>query len=147
MTGLHIEQINPVLTWQLRRDILYPGKYKHDMEMAEDEQGIHFGAFYNNKLAGVISLFQNGADFQFRKLAIATDEQQKGIGKNLLQYVTDYAISEGGVRLWCNARLSAAGFYTKAGFVASGKTFRRDDIDYVIMEKTLNRDNSASASA
>ncbi|HZY35317.1 MAG TPA: N-acetyltransferase, partial [Mucilaginibacter sp.] len=64
-----IEQITPELTWRLRRDVLYPDAEIPDMEMDVDKAGIHFGAFVDNKLAGVISLFREGDDFQFRKFA------------------------------------------------------------------------------
>jgi GNAT superfamily N-acetyltransferase len=101
---LHIEQITPELTWLLRRDVLYPGKNVFEMEMEEDHDGIHFGAFKDDKLAGVISLFQQGAAFQFRKLAIDPSLQKKGIGNNLLKYVNDYARENGGTKIWCRCK-------------------------------------------
>src|ERR1700754_3781104 len=86
-----IEQIRPEHTWQLRRDILYPALEKREMEMPEDVDGIHFGLFTDNKLAGVVSLFQNGTSFQFRKLAVDTSFQHKGLGTLLVNYMTQYA--------------------------------------------------------
>jgi GNAT superfamily N-acetyltransferase len=82
---IHIEQITPELTWRLRKDVLYPGKKMFEMEMDVDANGIHFGAFKDDKLAGVVSLFQEGSDFQFRKLAVETSAQGTGIGSSLLQ--------------------------------------------------------------
>jgi predicted GNAT family N-acyltransferase len=134
---LSIEQITPHLTWRLRRDILYPGGYLHNMEMEEDNHGYHFGAFEDNALVGVVSLFQNGTDWQFRKLAIVVDAQKKGIGTQLLAYVTAFVERENGTRLWCNARLSATAFYIKLGFAITGETFSENGVDYVIMEKSL----------
>ncbi len=133
----HIEQIRPELTWQLRRDVLYPDEMKHKMGMEEDEHGVHFGAFRDNKLVGVVSLFQNGVDFQFRKLAIDPSVQKTGIGNSLLQYITDFAWREGGTRIWCNARISATVFYLKADFVQTGKFFSKNGHDYEIMEKAI----------
>lgn len=130
-----IEQITQELTWQLRRDILYPGRYKHDMAMPEDDEGTHFGAFYQNKLAGVVSLFHQGSDFQFRKFAIDASVQGIGIGRQLLQYITNRAIENGATRLWCNARSTATGFYAKAGFAITGESFSNNGYDYVVMEK------------
>lgn len=134
---VHIEQIRPELTWQLRRDVLYPNEMKHNMGMAEDEHGIHFGAFKDNKLVGVISLFQIDTDFQFRKLAIDPSVQKTGIGNSLLQYITNFARQEGGTHIWCNARISATGFYLKADFVQTGKFFSKNGYDYEIMEKAI----------
>ena len=132
-----IEQIVSYLTWPLRRDVLYPGKMKHDMGMEEDEQGTHFGAFKDNKLVGVVSLFQTGTSFQFRKLAVDASAQNMGIGSELLQYITVYAQTNGGILIWCNARVSAINFYLKHGFLQTGNSFTKNGIDYEIFEKSL----------
>jgi len=132
-----IEQITPHLTHRLRRDVMYPGKKIFEMEMDEDNDGIHFGAFRDNKLVGVVSLFQTGTDFQFRKLAVDPTIQKTGIGSSLLKQITVYAKENSGNRLWCNARLTAIGFYLKAGFIETGKFYSKNSIDYEIMEKVI----------
>jgi phosphoribosylformimino-5-aminoimidazole carboxamide ribotide isomerase len=134
---ISIEQITPYLTHRLRRDVMYPEKKVFEMEMPEDIDGIHFGAFKDDKLVGVVSLFQTGTDFQFRKLAVDTSMQKMGIGNALLKYITDYAIENGGTRIWCNSRDSAIGFYQKAGFSKTGKYNLKDGINYTIMEKQI----------
>ncbi|MDB5134487.1 MAG: family N-acetyltransferase, partial [Mucilaginibacter sp.] len=73
---IHIEQIRPELTWRLRQQVLYPAQKLHEMELDEDNEGIHFGAFTEDKLVGIISLFQDGIIFQFRKLAVLPDFQK-----------------------------------------------------------------------
>lgn len=107
------------------------------MGLPEDEEGIHFGAFKDNKLVGIISLFQNGVDFQFRKLAIDPSAQKMGIGNSLLQWVINYARENGGNRIWCNARDTAFGFYLKSGFTFTGQAFSKGSINYEIMEKVF----------
>lgn len=135
MPDVHIEQITPELTWPLRRDVLAPGQYKHNMELPNDGEGTHFGVFFENKLAGVASLFNNGSDFQFRKFAIDATVQRQGIGTQLLDYLIAYARANGATRLWCNARTTAIGFYAQAGFNTVGETFTKGDHNYVMMEK------------
>jgi len=135
--SLDIEQITPQLTWRLRRDELYPGEYLHNMEMDEDAHGIHFGGFIDNKLVAVVSLFRQGTDFQFRKFAVAADTQGKGIGRQLLQYITDFARAEGGTRIWCNARNTAINFYAKANFISTGNVFERKGVYFEVMEKSI----------
>jgi ribosomal protein S18 acetylase RimI-like enzyme len=137
LSGSEIEQITPTLTWRLRRDVLYPGQKMFEMEMEEDANGMHFGAFKDNQLVGVVSLFQKGTDFQFRKLAVDPAVQGMGIGNSLLAYITKHVQDEGGTRTWCNARVSAIGFYLKAGYTQTGELFSRNDIDYEILEKTI----------
>lgn len=135
---IHIEQIRPELTWRLRQRILHSTKKLYEMEMEEDNNGVHFGAFRKDNLVGVASLFQKGSDFQLRKFAIDTPAQNMGIGKSLLNYIIDYATTEGAERIWCNARSSAVGFYSKSGFLQTDALFSKTGIDYVIMEKLIH---------
>ena len=134
---LQIEQIRQELTWRLRRDVLYPDEPLHQMEMEEDNHGYHFGAYKDSQLLGIVSVFIKGADLQFRKFAVVPEAQGQGVGKALLAYITDFGINEGCNRIWCNARLSAIGFYAKYGFKQTGETFTRNSFDYEIMEKYL----------
>jgi GNAT superfamily N-acetyltransferase len=134
---ISIEQIRPELTWHLRQKVLYPAQKLYEMELDEDREGIHFGAFTNDKLVAVVSLFNKNGDFQFRKLAVDPDYQGKGIGNALLAYITDFATTAGGHRIWCNARSTATGFYSKNGFGYAGEFFTRNSFDYEIWEKKL----------
>lgn len=140
-----IEQIRPEHTWYLRQLVLYPDKKRIEMEMPEDGNGIHFAAFLDDRMVGVISLFHEGKDYQFRKLAVLGDKQKIGIGTSLLNQVIRHAETEGGKRIWCNARVDAIGFYLKAGFVQTGKLFTKNGIDYEIMEKELTRSSDPPA--
>jgi GNAT superfamily N-acetyltransferase len=134
---IDIEQIAAGNTWRLRRNVLYPNEQVLDMKMDEDDDGIHFGAFKDNKLVGVVSLFQYGTDFQFRKLAVDPSVQNMGIGSSLLQHITDYASQNGGTRIWCNARVTAIPFYLKAGFAHTANFFTKKAIDYEVLNKML----------
>lgn len=131
---LYIEQIRPELTWRMRQKVLYPAQKLYEMEMDEDNHGYHFGAFMDNELVGVVSLFQNGDDYQFRKFAVDESVQGKGIGKTMLKHLMNFAINENAKRLWCNARVSAIGFYLKYGFTHTGQLFSKNGLDYEILE-------------
>ncbi|MDB5029294.1 GNAT family N-acetyltransferase [Mucilaginibacter sp.] len=132
-----IEQIRPELTWRLRQGVMYPHKKLYEMEMEEDNLGYHFGAFMGDNLVGVVSLFQNGTNFQFRKFAVDASVQNMGIGKTLLKYIMDFAIAEGAKRIWCNSRVTAMGFYSRYGFVQTGTRYTQNDINYEVMEKII----------
>jgi len=138
MNDVSIEQIRPELTWRLRRDVLYPQKKVFEMGMDEDAYGYHFGAFQNNKLVGVISLFKNDNDWQFRKFAVEPSVQNQGIGSAVLQYITNFTINEGGTALWCNARLSAIPFYLRHDFMQTGELFSKNGFDYEILRKNID---------
>jgi ribosomal protein S18 acetylase RimI-like enzyme len=121
----------------MRRDVLYPDKQIAEMEIFEDESGVHFGGFKDNKLVAVVSLFQKATDFQFRKLAVDPSVQKMGIGNSMLKYIEVYAQENGGTRIWCNARLSAIGFYLKAHYNQTGSVFTKNGIDFQILEKAI----------
>jgi len=134
---IHIEQIRPELTWRLRQRILYPEQKLYEMEMEEDNNGLHFAAFKDNAIVSVVSLFAKGDDYQFRKFAVDDSLQNMGIGRQMLEHITQFAKTNGAKRLWCNARISAIGFYLKAGFEHTGQLFTRHGFDYEILEKDL----------
>lgn len=137
MNPIHIEQIRHELTWKLRQKVLYTEKKLQEMAIDEDAEGYHFGAFKDNVLVGVVSLFNNKGNFQFRKIAVDPEVQHMGIGSALLNHITAFAQNEGGVMLWCNARLAAIPFYQKHGFAHTGKLFSKNGFDYEILEKGI----------
>jgi GNAT superfamily N-acetyltransferase len=134
---LSIEQTRPELTWRLRREVLYPNEQLADMAMEEDDHGYHFAAFQDNLIVAVVSLFKHEKDWQFRKFAVIDAAQGKGTGRELLHYITDFVLKENAKLLWCNARLSAIGFYNKFGFSAVGEVFHKNGVDYSVMQKHL----------
>lgn len=137
MAEIAIEQIRFELTWRIRHEVMYPDLPFENIKLKNDDEGIHFGLYANDQLTSVVSLFEADGSYQFRKFATLHAEQGKGYGTKLLQYIISYVKKAGGKKLWCNARLSAASFYTKAGFVRTPRQFTRDDIDFIVMELDL----------
>lgn len=129
-----VEQIFPPLTWRIRKLAMYPEKEIREMELPDDFEGIHFGLYHEGYLTGVVSLFETGKTAQFRKTAVLPDDQGKGFGKQLLQYVIEFCKQEGIKLLWCNARTSAIDFYIKIGFVTSGLPYIQNQLEYIRME-------------
>ena len=129
-----IEQITQELTWKLRQKELYPHLAIDAIKLPEDDLGIHLGLFYQNKLATVASMFENDNMLQFRKLATDSKYQKMGLGTQMMNYIISYAKEKHLEKVWCNARLSATGFYKKLGFVTKGETFLKGGIEYVVME-------------
>jgi GNAT superfamily N-acetyltransferase len=137
MSNIHIEQIRPELTWRLRQEVLYTDGKLAEMAMDEDAEGYHFAAFKDNFIVAVVSAFNRGNSFQFRKFAVAPADQKMGVGSTLLNYITTFAQNEGAKILWCNARLAAIPFYLKHGFVHTGKLFSKNGFDYEVLEKAI----------
>jgi GNAT superfamily N-acetyltransferase len=125
-----IEQILPI-----RQQVMWPDKPIDFVRVPEDENGIHFGLFVEENLISVVSVFIHGQEAQFRKFATLEKYQGKGFGTNLLQFVFDFLEEKKVNRIWCNARISKAGFYQKFGMTTTAATFEKEGMEYVVMER------------
>lgn len=143
MQLIQIEQIRDDLTWRIRHEAMYPDLPINAVKLENDAEGMHFGLYADDQLTSVVSLFSKGQIYQFRKFATISAAQGQGFGSLLLKHIIDYVQSRGATKIWCNARVSAVGFYQKFGFHITDQTSRKHDIDFVIME--LQLDNSFGA--
>lgn len=133
-----VEQIFPSLTWRIRHLVMYPELPIDSVKLANDFEGIHFGLYLHHELTGVVSLFINGEEAQFRKLAILQGAQNKGLGTQLMEYVIDFCKVQRLKKLWCNARINAKDFYIRLGFNETDSIYSANGYDYVRMEIVLN---------
>lgn len=106
--------------------------------LPNDAQGLHYGLFEEGKLVSVISLFIDGGQAQFRKFATDTAVQGRGYGTLLLQWMIEQAQRMGIKELWCDARVSAIGFYERFGMQIDSAIFQKNDKDYVRMRLNLS---------
>jgi GNAT superfamily N-acetyltransferase len=125
--------------------VLRPGKTLDELEYAGDDhpRGAHFGAFDEaGRLVGIASVFPDTAPdelrgampeaafhplaFRLRGMATLPDVRGAGHGRDLLEACFDHARQQGSAYLWCNARVSAAGFYHAMGLEAFGDAFEID---------------------
>ncbi|GAB3337169.1 GNAT family N-acetyltransferase [Larkinella ripae] len=125
-----IRQIKPEETHPLRHAVLWPDKPRAYVRLDEDAEGWHFGAFREDELVAVISLFEQDGIARFRKLATRPDCQRQGVGTRLLQQVIEEARRLRAHTLWCDARLSAADFYRRFGMEPEGAVFYKGEIPY-----------------
>jgi len=137
MSQIQIEQIRDDLTWRIRHEAMYPNLPMEAVKLENDDEGMHFGLYANDQLTSVVSLFHEGTSYQFRKFATISEMQNNGYGSMLLRHIIQYVTAMGATLLWCNARVSAVGFYEKFGFVKTDKTSQKHQIDFVIMELEL----------
>lgn len=132
-----IEQIPAAMTWHLRHEVMYPEMDLEAVKLPDDEEGVHFGLFDENRLISVISTFEHGGEIQLRKFATRNEFQGKGYGKQLFEFVLDFAKSKNMERVWMNARTNVAGLYERYGFEKTEQTYFKDGYDFVIMELYL----------
>ncbi|KAI8986254.1 GCN5-related N-acetyltransferase [Trametes punicea] len=158
---IEIRCISAEATVPLRHAVLWPDHPVSHVLLPEDSAGFHYGAFLPGSSipVAVISVFydrlpstpaehvstpltQDALPAQriarFRKLSCEPAHQGKGIGTQLLQHILDIAKAEMGCTVvWCDARLSAEGWYERRGMRRFGETFFKGNIEYVRMMREL----------
>ena len=91
----HIEQIPLDLALYIRHKAMYSDKDPGFVKLEDDEEGVHFGLFEDNKLISVGSWFRrNEFEAQFRKLATVEQYRNSGFGTLLLNYIIDFSKTE-----------------------------------------------------
>ena len=67
--------------------------------------------------------FEQETAVRLRGMAIDPAYQGRGWGRVLVRHACRHVVAEDVELLWCNARVSAAGFYEKQGFELTGPVF------------------------
>ncbi len=91
---------------------------------------MHVGAFVLGDLIGVGSFFVTLPEAQLRKLAVRPECRGRGIASQIIRFGAAKACARGGRAIWCDARVSALGFYETLGFAVTGDTFDKSGVAY-----------------
>ncbi len=135
--NIKINRISKQEVWPMRHKIMYPDHPFETIKLPKDDEGLHYGLFVNKKLVSVVSLFIIENKAQFRKLATEVEEQGKGYGTQLLNFLFEKVETLNVLSIWCNSRVNKADFYGKFGMIKTDKLYNKYGIDYVIVEKPL----------
>jgi len=128
----NIRQITAAETIPLRHSVLRPHQpisachYPGD----DDEVNFHIGAFHDEQLICVASYFlekhpdlDGSPQYRLRGMATHPDFRKQGAGSQLLAKGNEILTEKEVPVWWCNARISAAGYYEKAGLSQLGEVF------------------------
>lgn len=135
---MEIHQIDWQQTIPLRHKVLWPSKPPEFCYIEGDEGGIHFGAFQDEVLVCVASVYIDGKSARLRKYATDPAYQGRGIGSAVLREVIAYLKSKLVTYFWCDARESAMGFYQGFDMQAEGERFYKSDVAYYKMAMSLD---------
>lgn len=103
-----------------------------------------FGAFDNGVMVGMISL---RSETHISLLFVDRKYHLKGIGRLLINYVSDYVQrEEGHGRITVNSSPYAVGFYHSIGFTDTGAAQTSQGVTYTPMELFLGHKNNLSKS-
>ncbi|WPO78945.1 GNAT family N-acetyltransferase [Flavobacterium sp. KACC 22761] len=137
MNSLKISEIEPSQTWQIRHEVMWPNLPMEYVQLEEDNWGLHFGVFLDEKLVSIVSCFFKDDEMQFRKLATLEEFQGKGIATELLKHIFGLAKQKNSTKIWCNARTNKKAFYEKFGMIDTHKVFIKEGQEFTIMEILL----------
>lgn len=124
--------------FQLREDILRAplGLSLKDEDLSGERNEMILAALRNEQVIGCVMLQPvNDMTVRFRQMAIATEEQHKGIGGMLLEEAEKTAWKAGFERIVLHARKTALSFYEEAGYTVEGEEFEEVGIPHFFMEK------------
>jgi GNAT superfamily N-acetyltransferase len=135
---MDIRRIPWQATLPLRQRVLWPQASLAALQLADDEAGLHFGAFAGDELICVASLFIRDGEARLRKFATATPHQGRGLGSAMLRHLIEEARQAGCHALWCDARESALAFYRRFGLHEEGPRFHKEGLPYFRMRISLS---------
>jgi predicted GNAT family N-acyltransferase len=129
---------------QLRYDLFYR---EHDISFEsifepQETQDLHFAitAISGNRVLAYCRLGQNSLnEFQIYQMVVVPECQGQGLGKHILQALTEEAIERGASRLILNARVSKMKFYQKFCFESVGEVFASSmtGVPHIKMQKEI----------
>lgn len=126
MSDFVVECISADLTRSIRHQVLWQHKQSVDdcvLETDAHQDSFHVAVRYQSKIISVGSFFPQmhqhfSMQYQYRLRAMATlpDFNGKGSGRLLIEYALQILRERNANLLWCDARLTAVGFYQRIGF-------------------------------
>jgi len=132
MIEFTVRQITAAETIPLRHSVLRPHQPVDACHYPGDEEAVnfHIGAFHNEDLISVASYFLEkhpdlDGDLQYRLRGMATAPafRGQGAGSQLIVKGNEILSKKDVPVWWCNARISAAGYYEKLGLSQLGDIF------------------------
>jgi predicted GNAT family N-acyltransferase len=134
--SFHVESVDVVLVRPLRHAMLRAGRPPADSEYAQDHlaQTVHFAVQVDEDVVGCLTLFpeqfQDESAWRIRGMAVHPKWQRKGLGQALVTAAQERGRASGDNVIWCNARVSALGFYRSAHFSVIGPEFAAEGVPH-----------------
>ena len=108
-----------------------------ETDLQGEEDQLHFGGWDEDGIliACVIAVPQSEAVVKIRQMAVATEHQGLGIGRELMAALHTELESRGWNQFVLNARAYAVGFYAKLGYCPVGVEFMEVGIPHLRMDR------------
>ena len=129
---IEVRAISAVDARTVRHPVLREGLPAESAILERDDEPttLHFGSYDDGRLVAVATFFPEGCPgrpgrraWRLRGMATLAGARGRGAGRALVERGAERArVDEAGL-LWCQARVTARGFYEKLGFAAEGDPF------------------------
>ncbi|MBC7439223.1 MAG: GNAT family N-acetyltransferase [Flavobacterium sp.] len=144
-----IKEITTFETFTVRHPVLRAGQEIETCYLIGDdlETTVHFGYYFDDELAGVVTLFRQQSDlfpelevYRIRGMAVLEKFQKKGFGEKLIHYCERFVQNQNVKLLWFNARINAVGFYEKLNYIKVGNVFEIENLGlhFVMFKQLVN---------
>jgi GNAT superfamily N-acetyltransferase len=127
-----IRRVPVAVVRPLRAAVLRPGQPESAAAFPEDDEAVHLAAYADDepdRVVGCVTIFpeelvgERGPGWRLRGMATDPAVRGTGVGAELLAAADDVARDGGAELLWCNARVSALGFYERSGWTVVSEEF------------------------
>ena len=108
---------------------------KEELEEASD---FHIAGFSDETMIGTLVLSpQNKENIRMRQVAVHSDYQKRGIGKQLVEFSEYFGVKKGYKKMILHSREDVIPFYTKLGYSVFGDRFESVTLAHFCMERQL----------
>ena len=123
----------------IREEILrIPLGLSFSKEELEETNDIHFAGFSDETMIGTLVLSpQNDETIRMRQVAVHSDYQKRGIGKQLVEFSENFAVKKGYKKMILHSREDVIPFYTKLNYTVFGDRFESVSLPHFCMERQL----------
>jgi len=107
-------------------------------QFEEEGQQIHIVGKYEGKIIAYLCLIPFADDrYRMRQVAVQTDMQDKGIGRELVKFCEQVMINRKAKEIFMHSREYAIPFYKKLGYEVYGELFYEIGLPHYNMRKYL----------
>jgi predicted GNAT family N-acyltransferase len=106
-------------------------------DVVAERELVHVAGFLDGELVATCLLVPEGQAVRMKRVAVASDVQDTGIGTQMLLFCEDHAREIGASELCAHARKTAVRFYLKGGFRTEGHYFEEAGIPHIVVRKAL----------
>jgi ribosomal protein S18 acetylase RimI-like enzyme len=109
-------------------------------DLEQDRLDFHLACRLDGRLVGCLVLTpKTGGEIKMRQVAVAANQQGRGLGRRLVQFAEEFAVARGFTRMTMHARVLAVRFYEKLGYEVASDEFVEVTIPHRVMRKELHQ--------